>query len=163
MKTVVFCRHAKSDWPDGVADIDRPLKQRGVDDAQFLGNLLGEKSFQPDLIITSPANRARSTARLIARGISYTEEIRVEPNVYYEGVGSMLELVKELDPSLNSVMIFGHNPTMEQMVRYLLQAESRYEMPTSGMACFESYLDWKHFPDSCALRWLLVPRLQRKG
>jgi phosphohistidine phosphatase len=102
MKTVVFCRHAKSDWPDGVADIDRPLKQRGVDDAQFLGNLLGEKSFQPDLIITSPANRARSTARLIARGISYTEEIRVEPNVYYEGVGSMLELVKELDPSLNS-------------------------------------------------------------
>ncbi len=164
MKTVVFCRHAKSDWPDGVSDIDRPLKARGEEDARFLRKVLAEREFEPDLIISSPANRAHHTARLMAEMLSYPEEdIQIVPTVYYEGVGSLLEVVKRLDPAYETVMIFGHNPTMEEMVRYLLRSDARYEMPTSGMACFESPFNWTHFPESCQLRWVLVPRLMRKG
>ncbi|MEL7341424.1 MAG: hypothetical protein AAGM67_13165, partial [Bacteroidota bacterium] len=76
--------------------------------------------------------------------------------------GNLLSLVQELKEEWESVMFFGHNPTMENTVRYLLQAQAPYAMPTGGMACFESYGSWATFVNNCQLRWLLVPRLKRK-
>ncbi|MEO0472233.1 MAG: histidine phosphatase family protein [Bacteroidota bacterium] len=163
MKTLVIARHAKSDWPESVADIDRPLKPRGIKDATWLGELLKQQEFQPDHIISSPANRARSTAQIIADQVRYTKELAIERSVYYEGAGQLLSLIQDLPEQHETVMIFGHNPTMENVVRYLLQADAHYEMPTCGMACFESYgRSWKDFVNQCRMRWLLVPRLKRK-
>ncbi len=165
MKTVVFCRHAKSAWPDNTPDMQRPLKERGINDANFLGGLLGAQSFEPDLIISSPAQRARETAQIIGEKIYYKKDVKEERSVYYEEVGSLMTLVQELPESLEKVMIFGHNPTMETAVRFLLQMDAPFEMPTSGMACIESLANsWEYFqPRSVYLRWLLIPRLQRKG
>jgi phosphohistidine phosphatase len=165
MKTLVLCRHAKSDWPLHVDDLDRPLKKRGENDALRLGELLASHSFSPDLILSSPANRALSTATLIAEALAYeTEDILTDPSIYYEGVGNLMAVIEKLPPEADTVMIFGHNPTMEQAVRFLLQADTPFQMPTSGMACFEAYaVDWKRFQDaSPMLRWLQVPRLRRK-
>lgn len=166
MKTLVICRHAKSDWPSDVSDIDRPLKERGIQNADFLGGLLADQGFMPDLIISSPANRALSTARLVAKKLGYSRrEIQVEPSVYYEGSGSLLQLVRDLPQKLDTVMIFGHNPTMESVVREILQIGAPVQMPTGAMACVETLSGgWSSLSARHAhLRWMLVPRLDRKA
>lgn len=164
MKTLVLCRHAKSDWPAGVEDIKRPLKSRGIKDAGKLGKLLKSHDFEPDLIVSSPANRAHSTAKLIANEIGYVADIQIESSVYFGGLADLIAVIEELPDEADTVMIFGHNPTMEQAVRFLQKSQQIFEMPTSGMACFENYQDnWASFIGSdCRLRWLQVPRLKRK-
>lgn len=165
MKTLVLCRHAKSDWPIGVSDMERPLKNRGIRDASFLGELLVNQEFIPDLIISSPAKRALSTAQIVASKLNYTlEDIKIEDSVYYEGGGHLLGMVQDLPDSVETVMVFGHNPTMETAVRTLLQSGSPFEMPTCGMVCFEStHQHWANMSShSTYLRWYLIPRLKRK-
>jgi phosphohistidine phosphatase len=165
MKTLVLCRHAKSDWPLHVQDIDPPLKERGEKDAKRLGKLLSKHGFTPDFICSSPANRAQSTAEIIKKQLAYKGNIRIDRSIYFQGEQRLLEFIAALDESHNTVMIFGHNPTMENMVSYLTGMRTSYEMPTAGMACFESYSDtWEQFAEHTPhLRWLLVPRLARIG
>lgn len=164
MKTLVLCRHAKSDWPTGVDDINRPLKDRGITDANNLGSLLKSHDFAPDLIVSSPARRALTTAQLIAEQLEYKPDIHIETPVYFGGLPDLISVIESLPKEANTVMIFGHNPTMEQAVRYFQKSQQQFEMPTSGMACFENYADnWADFIGaSCRLRWLQVPRLKRK-
>ena len=166
MKTLVLCRHAKSDWPEGVADIHRPLKDRGHRDAGFLGKLLAKKQFLPDRIISSPARRALSTAEIIGKNLGYKQDILVQPSVYYEGTSSLISFIKDLPRELETVMIFGHNPTFENAVRFILQSDAPFIMPTSAMACLEiEGYSWMGIEESnkVSLRWFLVPRLKRKN
>ena len=165
MKTLLLCRHAKSDWPAGVRDLDRPLKDRGIRDATFLGELLASQHFSTDRIVSSPANRAHSTAKIIADAIGYAQKIEIESDVYHEGVGGLISLIRKLPDELESAMIFGHNPTMEDTVQALLNSESEFMLPTCAIACFECDSSrWRDFrTNNLQLRWLLVPRLQRKG
>lgn len=165
MKTLILARHAKSDWPIGVPDIKRPLKDRGERDASFLGDLLAGQSFLPDRIISSPAKRASSTASIIASKLGYEKEIQIEEDVYYQGAEHLVKSVRKFPASWNTAMVFGHNPTMENAVRTLLGQQADFIMPTGSMACIEIYADsWKHLEtDSIHLRWFLVPRLKRKG
>lgn len=164
MKTLVLCRHAKSDWPVGVDDINRPLKPRGITDAQNLGKLLKSHDFIPNLIVSSPAQRAHATAQYIADKLGYKSDIQIDTSVYYGGLPDLLSVIENLPKSADTVMIFGHNPTMEQAVRYLQKSQQAFEMPTSGMACFENYTEnWADFNNSsCRLRWIQVPRMKRK-
>lgn len=164
MKTLVLCRHAKSDWPEDVSDQDRPLKERGREDVVYLGKLLAGQKFLPDLIISSQAKRARHTAKLLATELGYEKEIEIQESIYYESVGSLLELIQNLPDSIEVAMIVGHNPTMEQTIRLLIQSDNTFELPTCGMACFESPSNqWSRVDIHTArLRWLLIPRFNRK-
>jgi len=165
MKTIVLCRHAKSDWPDNLADIERPLKPRGEKDARHLGRFLSKKGFTPDIILSSPATRAISTAQIVANELGYPLDlIQIKSSIYYEGSGGLLSLLQGLPDEAETVMVFGHNPTMEQSVKYFLQMASPFQMPTAGMVCFETQNTyWKHLGSLAArLRWMLIPRLQRK-
>lgn len=165
MKTLILCRHAKSDWPAHVQDMDRPLKERGIKDAKRLGKWLREHDFMPDLIVSSPAQRALSTAEIAKESLRYEGDIHINRNVYFGDERSLFQVVKTLENDPDIVMVFGHNPTMEYAVRHLLQSESQFEMPTSGMACFEIDCErWSEWMQADAqLRWLLVPRMMRKG
>ncbi len=165
MKTFVLCRHAKSDWPEGLPDHERPLKRRGINDAHEIGKLLYENDFIPDLILSSHAKRAETTAQIVAKQLDWEGDIHIEPSIYHEGAGTLLELIKSLPNDIHTAMIFGHNPTMEQMVQFLLQASRPVSMPTCAMAAFEFYGDeWQVVsPNSVYLRWLLIPRLKRKS
>ena len=165
MKTLVLCRHAKSDWPEGVADVNRPLKERGYKDAEFLGKLLAKKQFLPDRIVSSPAKRALNTAEIMRKNLNYKKDILVQPSVYYEGTSSLISFVRDLPRELDTVMIFGHNPTMENAVRFILKADAPFIMPTSAMACLEiDGYSWTGIEEAnkVSLRWFLVPRLKRK-
>ncbi len=164
MKTFVLCRHAKSDWPEGVTDEDRPLKKRGINDAHDLGKILENRYFIPDLLVSSHANRAHTTAQIIAKQLNLDGKIVIAPSIYHEGAGNLIELIKELPGSANTVMLFGHNPTMERAVQFLLQTSRTVSMPTCAMACFEIYADeWQSLmPHNVNFRWMLIPHFKRK-
>lgn len=163
MKTLILCRHAKSDWPIGVGDMYRPLKERGVNDANFLAGLLKDQGFCPDKILSSPAKRAMDTAEIASSVLEVNDQVEIIPSIYHEGAAELIRLIRGLDDSLNSVMIFGHNPTMENTVSHLLNMSASFEMPTSAMASLEMRgWHWKDFSTrNVHLRWLLVPRLKR--
>ena len=121
MKLLYLARHAKSSWKNmDLSDIDRPLNKRGKKDAPFMGKILSKKGINPDLIISSPAKRARKTALVIAEEISYPiNSIQYEDNVYESSSRELLEFVKSIDDEYNSVMIFGHNPGFTMLHNYL--------------------------------------------
>lgn len=161
MKTIVIARHAKSDWATGLSDHDRPLNSRGKLDAPRMGQALNELEFQPDLILSSSAVRARTTAEAVAREINFHQPIRMETKLYEAGHGLIMSMLQALPENVGSVMIFGHNPILEQLTVYLLQMQANIVIPTSGMVCLEANIqNWAQLqPGATNLKWFLIPKL----
>ena len=114
MKTLYMVRHAKSSWKDeNLEDIDRPLNKRGKRDAPFMGKLLQEKGILPDVLMTSPALRAHTTAHLFADQMDYpTDKLIVNNAIYEADVSDLLQVIQnDLKNEWDSAMIFGHNMT----------------------------------------------------
>lgn len=134
-KTLYLVRHAKSSWKDhSLADIDRPLNKRGRRSAPDMGKRLKDQGHKPDLIVSSPANRAFTTARKIAKQTGYDpSNIVIDKRMYFSGTGGMRELLEELDDRYQKVMIVGHNPAMTGLL-YDLAQSSVFNMPTCAIA-----------------------------
>jgi len=121
MKILYLVRHAKSSWnhPE-LSDIERPLNKRGKRDAPFIGNLLKEKSVKPDILISSPAVRARKTASVIAEIIGYPKsKIFIDENIYEASSTELINIIHGFDDKYDSVMMFGHNPGLTMVNNYL--------------------------------------------
>jgi len=145
MKTIYLVRHAKSSWKEmGMNDEQRPLNHRGKHDAPFMGKLLKKMKVTPDLIVSSPAVRALSTAKIFAEELDYPEKnIEVDKNIYLADVGELFDFVNELDDKLHSVMIFGHNPGHTYFLNRI-SGEAIDNMPTCSIAGVEFDIDrWK--------------------
>ncbi len=133
MKTVLILRHAKSSWSNpGLADIDRPLNKRGKRDAPRMGALLREQDLVPDIILSSPARRARKTVQAVSDISSYPGEIEVVQDFYPGDPETFIETLASLPDQVDSVMIVAHNPGLEELL-YELSGESA-RMPTSALA-----------------------------
>jgi phosphohistidine phosphatase len=161
MKTMVIARHAKSDWGKGLRDHDRPLNRRGKNDAPRMGRAIRQLGFLPDLIITSSAVRAKTTADMVAKEAGYQQSLKVDPRLYEAGYEEITLMLQALPDKFGKVMVFGHNPIIEQMASYLLQMAGGIVIPTSGMVCMEARIQsWSDLkPGHCSLKWLLIPRL----
>ena len=159
--TIVLGRHAKSDWSTGLPDRERPLNSRGKRDAPKMGALLAAYGFQPDLIMSSDAVRARTTAQIIAEKLIHTRPIRTEPRIYDEGHGAIVGLLQDLPEEIEKVMLFGHNPTMEMAAGFFLQSRAGIVIPTCALMCLESTSPtWGGLsPLNVSLKWFLIPRL----
>lgn len=145
MRQLYLVRHAKSHWEcDWLDDLERPLGERGKRDAPKMGKILSElMSTPPNLILSSPAVRAYSTARLIAEEIGYDPaEIRLEERLYEAMTRDMLAVIAEVDAGIESLMVLGHNPTMTSAANRLTNAGID-NVPTAGVVVidFES-ADW---------------------
>lgn len=117
MKRLIVMRHAKSDWSEDVnSDFDRPLNNRGLKAAPFMGEKLKELNIVPDLILSSSANRAKTTAELFAEANGYKNQIQFIDDFYYGIDEDIINTVKKVDNSVNDLMIVGHNPIMEELV-----------------------------------------------
>lgn len=135
-KVILLMRHAKSSWKeDSLPDHDRPLAGRGKRDAARIGELLAARGAAPDLIISSTAKRARATAKRVAAKSGYSGEVRCEAELYTQGVGAYLWVLASLPESVERPLLIGHNPTMEEAVRWLTQQMT--PMPTAAVACIE--------------------------
>jgi phosphohistidine phosphatase len=143
MKTLYIVRHAKSSWKHSeLSDIERPLNKRGERDAPFIGNTLKEKGIQPDLIISSPAVRARKTSGVIAEIIDYPKDkILINEIIYDASSSELLSMIQELDDKYNSVMIFGHNPGFTMLNNYLTDSFID-NIPTCGVVGIHFNSSW---------------------
>ncbi len=134
-KVLYLVRHAKSSWKDhSLADIDRPLNKRGRRSAPEMGKRMADQGHKPDLIVSSPANRAFTTARKIAEETGYEPaDIVIDKRMYFSGTRGMKELLEELDDRHQKVMIVGHNPAMTGLMNDLADT-SVFNMPTCAVA-----------------------------
>lgn len=147
MKTLYIIRHAKSSWDaSNVDDLERPLNDRGKRDAPRMGKRLKEKGIHPHLILSSPAKRALSTGKKIAKILNYPKDnITTDRRLYHADEETILEIVQGLKDKLDSVMLFSHNPGLTDFVNTLMNGEFDIDnIPTCGVVAFEFDVDaWK--------------------
>ena len=147
MKTLLVMRHAKSDWnADYERDHDRPLNDRGVRSARLMGEVLAEKGHAPDIVITSTAIRAQSTASLAKETGKWDADLTLDQDLYGAGVDRVIE-VAAAAPDVARVMLVGHQPTWSALVAEL--TGDRVDMKTAAVAVLEFDIDvWAELPTS---------------
>jgi phosphohistidine phosphatase len=145
MKTLFLVRHAKSSRDDpSLPDRDRPLDDRGRHDAPKMGKRLAKRNVKPDLLLSSPALRALTTAQLIAEEIGYKrKDIVVDDRLYASSADDLLAVIRALDKKLNRVMLFGHNPEFTDLAHWL--SSEIIDMPTCAVVEFD--FDTKSWSD----------------
>ncbi|MFZ2904924.1 MAG: histidine phosphatase family protein [Cyclobacteriaceae bacterium] len=145
MKKLFVIRHAKSSWDNPMQnDFDRPLNKRGERDAPRMAKRLKEKRIVPDLMLTSPANRARTTCETFARILNYAaEKIKTEKSLYHADEDEILSVVKGVNEKHDEIILFGHNPGITDFVNKLTDARID-NVPTCGIvACTVEVDSWK--------------------
>jgi len=157
MRTLYLLRHAKSSWQDeSLADFDRPLKKRGREAAKLVGKLIASEKVSDLLIVSSSAQRTRETTDLVLKSVK--AEVLHDPKIYEADLPSLLEVLSRLSDDRKTVILVGHNPGMEILVRYLTREVA--VMPTAALA--KIVIDnssWKALSEGCGrLEWLTTPK-----
>jgi phosphohistidine phosphatase len=134
VKRLILLRHAKSSWSDGsLADAQRPLSARGERDAPRMGERLRERGERPDVVIASPARRARRTARLVCQAMGHPESsIKLDPSLYLAAPDAILTVVAAQAGPADSVMVVAHNPGLTELANLLLPDLELDNLPTAG-------------------------------
>jgi phosphohistidine phosphatase len=167
-RRLVVARHAKSDWPAGVADLDRPLGRRGVRDAGAAGRWLAEHGWGPDLVWCSPARRTRETWDALGAGLGDlpAPEVRFDDRVYDASLPDLFEVLHDTPSRRVCVLLVGHNPGVQQLVLTLAQRGSEEarslaaaKFPTSALAVLDLDVSWSALAPKCGfLSSFAVPR-----
>lgn len=133
MKTLLLLRHAKSSWNDAsLDDFDRPLNERGRKAAGKVGKFLAKQNLVLDLVLSSPAVRARQTIDLILNASAMLPEMRFDQRIYEASSARLMEVVSQIDDDRKTVMLVGHNPGMEELLSLLIGRDER--MQTAALA-----------------------------
>lgn len=133
MKTLYLLRHAKSSWKDEtLADIERPLNGRGRKAAKTVGAFLKKEEIVLDLVLSSSAVRARETTDLVIKAASFSTELRFDERIYEAEAQRLLGVVNQIEPGKKSVLLVGHNPGLEELLKLLTGVEET--MPTGALS-----------------------------
>lgn len=168
MKTVLILRHAKSDWANpGQLDFDRPLAKRGLEDTPRMAEVLVRFACMPDKILSSPAQRAKQTAELVAKACGYHQAIQWENSFYEGGSADLIAALQQLSPTVERVLLVGHNPVLENTVVALCASDGMegdgwaIKIPTTGLVCLNFEItDWAELqPGDGILHWFIIPKL----
>ena len=135
MRRLMLLRHAKSNWPAGVADRDRPLAARGREAAPVMGRYLADEMLLPDLVLISPAKRTVETWELVLSMLPEKPATQYEPRIYEAKPGALLYVVQETEPSVKTLLMIGHNPGFENLVALLTEgaSDSGRGIPPAGV------------------------------
>lgn len=155
MKTLYLVRHAKSSWENALqSDFDRPLNERGLKSAPLMAELLKGKNVTPDMIVSSPANRAITTAVIFAGILGYpVEKIMQNMEIYTGRNSALLQIVQTLPDNCSSAVLFGHNPVMTDFSNFMT-GEHLDNMVTCGVVRIDmDNCSWK---DACERSGKLV-------
>ena len=159
MKTVLLLRHGKSKrGPEYDTDFERPLAKRGKRDAERVGAFLVEHDLVPELILSSPAERARDTAERCAEAAGCSDVVRLERSLYGGGEEAYLSLLWALEDTVSRVLFCAHNPDLEIVVEELGHCYVR--MPTAALARIDAEAErWVDlFKGPRRLAWVQYPR-----
>ncbi len=152
MKKILLMRHAKSSWKNSdIPDHERPLKKRGQKDAEAMGKLLKSKKLIPDIILSSTAERAKSTAEIVAKASKFKGKIQLLDSLYMAEPSDIFTAVEDNGDDHKTVLIVGHNPGMEAFVQILNgKVES---LPTSSIAYMTAKINkWKQLADEDSIK-----------
>jgi phosphohistidine phosphatase len=167
MRRLILLRHAKSDWPPAVADLERPLAARGRAEAPALGDFMIREGLRPDLALVSPARRTRETWTLVAAAFPELPPHRTDPRLYMATAEGLLDFVRAADEGATTLLILGHNPGLEEFARLLVGGGNKEAMkrlagsfPTSALAVIEFAADhWSELlPQEGTLVQFVTPR-----
>jgi len=161
MKTLLVMRHAKSDWGSAYGgDHERELARRGVKAAGRMGRFLTDSGVSPELVLSSTAVRALTTAELASEAGEWDCEIVTDPDFYASDCERVLDVIRQIDNDFDRLLIAGHEPTWSSLVCWLIGG-GRVGMPTAAVACLDlPEGDWSDLgPSTCELRWLVTPKM----
>lgn len=165
--TLIILRHAKSDWPAGVADHRRPLSERGLADATAAGRWLVDHGVVPQTAVVSPAQRTRRTWELAAAQLPAPVPVQFDDAVYDADWTDLLAVVRGLPEDAEVAVVVGHNPGSEELAARLAGPDSdpaalarmAVKYPTAGVAVIQIPGLWDQSePGSGALQSFAVPR-----
>lgn len=155
-KQLLLLRHGKSDWSVACDDFHRPLKGRGRKGAKKIGVWMQSQQLIPDQVISSPAVRALSTAELCLAEIPQATQSIRQSDLLYSGTHyEVLNLLRSSPATVETVLLVGHNPDMEDLLLYLVQQEIPFPddgklMATATLACLAVPDDWQRLDSDCA-------------
>ncbi len=162
-KILMIMRHAKSSWSSAATkDHDRPLNNRGIRDAPFMAKYLAENGYRPDLIVSSTALRAKTTAEMfIANHPDLDCEFSLLQDLYHAPPDVYIDVLSQLKSDANTVMFVGHNPGLEYLTQQL--SGEYHSMPTSATAIFRIEIEhWSDFDSTQTAKIELIDVLRPK-
>ncbi|HJY64294.1 MAG TPA: histidine phosphatase family protein [Ignavibacteria bacterium] len=145
MKSLYLVRHAKSSWDDpGLSDLERPLNKRGKTDSPAMGKLLYKQNDIPELMISSNAKRAFSTAKRIAKELDYpVKKIIVNDKLYMADIDDFINVIHSRNEEIDKLMLFGHNYGITYFANYISDADID-NIPTCGIVRIDfDFNSWK--------------------
>jgi phosphohistidine phosphatase len=158
---LLIMRHAKSDWGVGPADDrERPLAKRGVKAARRMGRFMTAVGAAPEIVLSSPAVRARTTAEAAAQAGHWKADVEIVP-AFYGGVwADVVDGVLGAASSAERILVVGHEPTWSNLVS-VLTGGGNVAMPTAALACVDVIgTSWSRLGPNCGeLRWHVTPRM----
>lgn len=159
MKKLLLLRHAKSSWEDAsLPDFERPLNERGRRAAPLMGKFMREQGLRPDLVISSPAQRARETIALVLEAAGIETELRYDERIYEASAARLLEIISQIEDDQTEVMLVGHNPGFENLLEHLTGEGER--MPTAALTRIILNAEkWNEAGEQGGrLEWLVKPK-----
>lgn len=158
-KQIIIVRHGKSSWTNfNLSDHDRPLDERGLKDGPFMANLLAEKGYFPQRLITSTAVRAKATAHFFSERFGIVPED--ERSLYHGLPQNYIDQIKLLDENVNTAALFGHNPGIT-LIANQIKPGSTDNIPTCGIiiATMNLQTPWHKIRfEDMNLKTILVPK-----
>ena len=160
MKKILLMRHAKSSWKNtDLSDHERPLKKRGVKEAEKMGKYLKNKKLIPEIIYTSSAKRARQTAEVIAKACKCKAKVVPLDELYMAEPSKILDVIEKADSEFKTILVVGHNPGMEAFLQIL---DGKVEsLPTGSVGYLTAKVkNWKDLAedDGVKLKKLWRPK-----
>ena len=145
MKTLILVRQAKSDWPENTDDFDRPLAERGLEDAVKMSKFLKDNNIEIQKFVSSPAVRALNTCKIFNQ--TYDIEIDTNQKLYNPSERNFESVIYDLENDVNSVAMFSHNNGISNFANSM--SEELFMFPTCGVAGFEIDCDsWSEFENA---------------
>ncbi len=155
MKQLILVRHAKSDWGDpSLSDFDRPLNERGKQDAPVMAHRLLDNKVKIDAFISSPAKRAKKTARIFAKAYKVKKDDMIFRDELYGAAENVFwDVITKADNKFDSVAVFSHNPGITDFAN-LLTSTKIDNIPTCGIFAIKADCDkWKNFKEAKKEFW----------
>lgn len=148
MKSILLLRHAKSSWNNpALDDHERPLNKRGFGDAPRMGQLIADEGLKPDLIISSTACRAKTTAEIVSQECGLENCVEFTDDLYLAPPSNYLLILSGLPESADSVLLVGHNPGISDLLMQM--SGEGHDMPTAALAHLQSgHETWGEFAHS---------------
>ena len=143
-RRLILLRHAKSAWPGGVIDEERPLSDRGRKAAPVIGAYMAREKLIPDLALVSPARRAQETWQLVRETLPEGIAEREATGIYEVAAHDILAVIQTAEPGIRTLLLVGHNPGLEDLASLLVKdgdagavARMREKFPTAGLAVID--------------------------